>query len=74
MSDQWSWESEVAKQSTVVKSVRAVAVYTNGDRDIVIRQEGYGAGDHPGDEFVVIPRAMANAVIKAIRAELSSKD
>ncbi len=68
MGDDWNWNTELGKQSTVVKSVKALAVYTNEDGDIVIRQEGYGSED----EYVVIPRKSVNDVIKAIRAELKA--
>lgn len=45
----------------VVKSVSAIAVYNNGDGDIVIRQEG-----RDEDPFIVIPKSHAKAVVKAI--------
>jgi hypothetical protein len=62
----WSWSGEDGKSSTVVRSVQAVAVYTNPDGDIVIRQQGEFGGD---DSVIIIPPQVALAVSKSIMTE-----
>lgn len=66
MSEKFDWNSEKIKESVVMKSVQAIAVYTNPDGDVVIRQQ-----DSMGDEdhFVVLPKSSAKALVKAITAE-----
>jgi len=61
--DKWNWGDQ---ESVVIQSVQATAVYTNPKGDIVIRQESALGGD---DQYVVVPRKMADAMAKAIRAE-----
>ena len=61
--DKWNWADQ---ESVVIQSVQATAVYTNPKGDIVIRQESALGGD---DQYVVIPRKMAEFIAKAIRAE-----
>lgn len=68
-SDVWSWHGE-DKESVVVQSVQAIAVYTNTAGEITIRQQSSMGED---DSFIHIPRSMANAVIKAMRDELKKK-
>lgn len=65
MSDDFDW-SELEDSAIIQKSVQAVAVYTNPEGDIVIRQ----AGDmlHDDDSFVVIPKEKAAALIAQIQA------
>lgn len=70
MSNNWKWNDEDNKALTVFPTVSAVAVYTNPDGDIVVRQEGYMGGD---DSIIVIPRIHAGAVISAIQAELEQE-
>ena len=62
-------DADIWKESTVIPSVRAVAVYTNPDGDIVIRQEGYPEDD----QVIVVPRGSVNSLIKALKAETSAK-
>lgn len=69
MSD-WKWSGPDATEGVVIPSVQAVAVYTNQDGDIVIRQEGAGHGDTPEDQVIFIPRSMAKAIAKAVSDEL----
>ena len=52
----------------VIPSVQAVAVYTNGNGDVVIRQEGWAGED---DSVIVIPVSLAQQVADAIKNELS---
>lgn len=63
--DVWNWNQR-ENDSVVLPSMRAIAVYTNPAGDIVVRQEDPLEGR---DQIVVIPRKMADAVAKAIRAE-----
>lgn len=59
----WTWESS---EDVIIPSVRAVAVYTNANGDVVIRQED-GMGDE--DAYIVLPKSMVEKVARAIRAE-----
>jgi hypothetical protein len=62
----WNWQAEENKESIVVKSVEAIAVYTNELGDIVIRQQNMMGDD---DYFVSFPKSSINALIKALKAE-----
>lgn len=62
-------DADIWKESTVIPSVRAVAVYTNPNGDIVIRQEGYP----DEDAVIVIPRGALNSLVKALKAEVAAK-
>lgn len=64
----FSWYSKEDEDSIVIKAVTAVAVYTNPNRDIVIRQQNT-LGDE--DHVVVFPVAQANTIIKAIKAAVA---
>lgn len=64
MSD-WKWHGEEA-ESIVIPAVQAVAVYTNPRGEIVIRQQDQTGNE---DAVVIIPRASAKALAKAITAE-----
>ena len=63
MPKDFDWYSADNKDDIVVPSVQAIAVYMNGNADIVIRQQ-----DPMGDEdsIIVIPRSQAKALAKAI--------
>lgn len=65
MSD-WNWSGTEEKESLVVKSVQAIAVYSNASGEIVIRQQS-ALGDE--DSFIIIPRTNAAALVKAIKDE-----
>jgi hypothetical protein len=65
----WTWHDPDSKESIVIPSVQAIAVYTNPQGEVVIRQEGTGNGDLPDDAFVVIPRGAVGAIVKALKAE-----
>lgn len=65
MSD-FKWYGQDASESVVIPSVQAVAVYTNPDGEIVIRQQSSSQDD---DHFIAIPRSQVKALIKAIREE-----
>jgi hypothetical protein len=66
----WQWHGEEEKESLVVASVQAVAVYTNPRGEIVIRQESAMRED---DSVIVIPKSVGVALAKAIRAEAAKK-
>ncbi|MGV3727750.1 hypothetical protein [Hydrogenophaga sp.] len=63
MPKDFDWYSDADKESVVVPSVQAVAVYINPHGDVVIRQQ-----DPMGDEdsVIVIPRSNAKTIAKAI--------
>lgn len=54
------------KENIIVPAVDAIAVYTNEDGNIVIRQQNPMGDD---DYFVVIPLNNVPAVIKAVEEE-----
>jgi len=66
----WKWHEQDAKESIVVPSVQAVAVYANTDGDIVIRQQN-PMGEE--DAVIVVPRSSVGAIIKALKAESAKK-
>lgn len=66
MSNDFNWRGSDEESSVIFQTVQAIAVYTNTAGDIVVRQEGL-MGD--SDSVVVIPRAQADAVSKAIKLE-----
>jgi hypothetical protein len=61
----FDWRSEDA---VVVKSIAAIAVYTNPHGEVVIRQEKDGFL-FDQDPFVVIPRDRVSEVIAALQKE-----
>lgn len=67
MPKEWDWYSDENKESIVVPSVSAVAVYTNNHGDIVLRQQ-----DSMGEEdsVIILPRSLAATVVQAITNEL----
>lgn len=64
MADEFNWKED--KDSVVFPSTQGVAVYANGQGEIVIRQQAGPLDDD--DSFVVIPRDQVAAVILAIQA------
>ena len=60
----FSWSDQ---RSIVVKRVDAIAVYKNGDGDLVIRQEN-PSGE--GDRIVVVPAQYAYTVLEAMQQQL----
>lgn len=67
MSNDWNWHNEPERELTVFPTTLAVAVYSNPNGDIVVRQEGYMGEE---DSIIVIPRIHAGAVISGIQSEL----
>lgn len=67
MSEVFKW---VDDDSVVFGSVRAVAVYTNVNDEIVIRQAA-GPGDEE-DEIVAVPRDRMESLLLALKAELEA--
>ncbi len=65
MSEEFDWNK--AEEAIVVKSRRAVAVYTNPTGDLVIRQERMEYADQD-DPFVVVPIECVDELIAAIRS------
>lgn len=68
MSSDWNWGGQEETQCTVVPRVQAIAVYTNHDGEIVIRQED--ATEH-GDALVILPTSAVGDLILALQRELS---
>lgn len=66
MSADFNWTS--SEEAVVFPTVQAVAVYTNPNGDIVIRQEAGSTDDE--DSFVVIPKTHAVSLVSAIQREL----
>ena len=67
MSQEFSWNDT---EAIIVKRTDAIAVYSNPEGNIVIRQEGIDYGDDPGDQVIVIPRDRVSDVIEALSKEL----
>lgn len=63
VSDEFDWKSD----RVVIPTVPGIAVYTNPDGDVVIRQFDAYAND--GDSFVYFPKWAAKAIVAAIRRE-----
>lgn len=68
MSEKWDWTSEEVKQDLIVPSVRAVAVYRNGNNEVVIRQQSLYGED---DSFVILPETFLGDLISALQEEIS---
>ena len=66
MPKDWDWYSDDSKDSTVVPAVQAIAVYTNNDGDVVLRQQD----PMNEDAIIVIPKSYAHAIAQAIISEL----
>ncbi len=65
MSEEFSWDGE----DTVFRTRQGVAVYTNTQLDIVVRQQQDHLVDET-DKVIVIPKEHAKAVAEAILREL----
>ena len=68
MSNDFKWHDAESKESVVVPSVDAIAVYSNPDGDVVIRQESRMGEE---DSVIVIPRSMIEHVIGALKNEIT---
>lgn len=66
MSD-WNWNGDDEKTSQVIPRIRALAVYSNDNGEVVIRQQGIMGEE---DDIIVFPASHADAVIAAIKAEV----
>ena len=65
-SNDFSWSDH---KSIVVKRVDAIAVYKNGEGDLVIRQEN-PLGE--SDRIVVVPAQYAYTVVEAMQQQLKA--
>ncbi|CAB3846373.1 hypothetical protein LMG3482_01891 [Achromobacter deleyi] len=62
--ENWDWYSDEMRQSVVIPQVDAVAVYTNPNGDLVIRQrQPLGEDDH----VIIVPMSYAQSLILAIQ-------
>jgi hypothetical protein len=66
----FNWHGEDEKEDIIIPRVDAIAVYTNSNGDVVIRQQ-----DSMGDEdsIVIIPRLHVQTVIAAINHQLNDE-
>ena len=55
----------------MVRSVQAIAVYSNSNNDVVIRQQK-GDLEHDQDSFVVFPKDRVSALIAQLKKALKS--
>jgi hypothetical protein len=67
MAEKFDWSDKEAQAQIPVRSIQGVAVYTNPDGDIVIRQQAGALEDE--DSIVVIPTQCADVVAAAILRE-----
>lgn len=65
MCDEFVWAPD--ESAVVFKTVQAVAVYSNPDGDIVIRQQASPLDDE--DQIVIVPSDRVEALIFAIKSE-----
>lgn len=63
----WDWLGDEERKSTVVRPVNAIAVYTNLNGDVVIRQQGEIGGE---DSLVVAPKSAIQDLINALAAAI----
>lgn len=61
--EQFDWSD---KRSIVIKRVDAIAIYTDSEGDIVIRQQ---RADSPVDSVITIPARNAHSVIEGLQRE-----
>ena len=61
----FKWIEDI--DNVVFKSVQGVAVYSNPDGDIVIRQQAGPMDDE--DQIVIVPRDRVETLIFAIKSE-----
>ena len=77
--DSFDWDARDTKD-VVIPRVDAIAIYTNSDNNIVIRQRDAIPADistspfaHPEDAFVILPRRHLPEVIQRLK-ELLAED
>lgn len=66
MEKNW-WYSEENKETIVVPSVAAIAVYSNKDGDVVLRQQDPMSDE---DSVIIIPKMFVQQVLQAIHSEI----
>lgn len=69
MSD-WNWHGVDEKESQVIPRVDAMAIYTNANGGIVIRQQDVSGGE---DNVIIFPSSYASVVIAAIQKAASDE-
>lgn len=67
MPQDWSWSEAQENGDLVVKQVDAIAIYTNTNGEIVIRQRN----TIEEDSLVVFPKEYADSIISAIKDQES---
>jgi hypothetical protein len=66
---EFSWSN---RDCVLIESVDSIAVYTDGDGKIVIRQQDIDG--HASDQMIVIPRARVAELVRALQQECESSD
>ncbi|MBV7535633.1 hypothetical protein KW842_07640 [Duganella sp. sic0402] len=66
----WDWNSASSRESLVLPRVDALAIYTNANGEIVLRQQGMEGNE---DSIIIIPKTQAQEVINAMTNMLADK-
>jgi hypothetical protein len=66
----WDWNSASSRESLVLPRVDALAIYSNTNGEIVLRQQGMDGNE---DSIIIIPKSQAQEVITAITGMLNDK-
>lgn len=69
MPKDWDWYSDDCKESTVVPAVQAIAVYTNNNGDVVLRQQDSMGGE---DSLIIVPQSYARTIAQSILSQLDA--
>ncbi len=64
--NEFSWKEAEVGGDVVVRSVQAIAVYSNSNNDVVIRQQKGGL-EHDQDSFVVFPKDRVTALMAQLK-------
>lgn len=67
MSQDWNWNGQEESQCTIVPRVQAVAVYSNQQGEIVVRQQD---AMEDGDAVIILPVSAAKQLILALQNEI----
>lgn len=70
MTDKFNWHEDI---NVIVPQTDAVAVYSNENGDVVIRQNGDNDPTTEQDHVIVVPRVHGMVFIAAIRNELDAE-
>lgn len=68
--DDFDWHNS---ESVVTKTVAGIAVYTNPNGDVIIRQDRLDGDFWDRDPFIVIPHDRVDSVIAALKNEVENQ-